>query len=83
MPINYVSFLAVVDRRALSRRSLVGEVAGKAPLGIAKKEEVNIHLNQMRGKVDSATGVVSETRMVRRTGLSTAGTHLALSLFRN
>ena len=47
--------------------SLVGEVAGKAPLGIAKKEEVNVNLTHMRGKVDSATGVVSETRMVRWT----------------
>lgn len=41
---------------------LVGEAAGKAPFGVAKKEEVN--MNQLRGKVDSATGVVNDTRMV-------------------
>ncbi len=43
---------------------LVGEAAGKAPFGIAKKEDVNANINQMRGKVDSTTGVVNETRMV-------------------
>ena len=41
---------------------LVGEAAGKAPLGVAKKEDVN--MNQLRGKAESATGVVSDTRMV-------------------
>ncbi|UJR23337.1 hypothetical protein I4U23_026351 [Adineta vaga] len=40
---------------------LFGEAAGKSPFGIIKKEEVN--MNQMRGKVDSATGVVNDTRM--------------------
>jgi len=40
---------------------LFGEAAGKAPLGVAKKEDVNI--NQIRGKADSAMGVVSDTRM--------------------
>lgn len=44
-------------------RFSVGEAAGKAPLGVAKKEDVNI--NQLRGKADSAMGVVSDTRMVK------------------
>jgi len=43
----------------------VGEAAGKAPLGIARKEDVNININQMRGKADSATSVVNDTRMVK------------------
>ena len=43
---------------------LVGEAAGKAPLGVAKKEDVNI--SQLRGKADSASGVINETRMVFR-----------------
>lgn len=43
---------------------LVGEAAGKAPLGIAKKEDVNANMNQLRGKADSASGVVNETRLV-------------------
>ena len=42
----------------------VGEAAGKAPFGIAKKEDVNLNMNQMRGKVDSATSAVNDTRMV-------------------
>jgi hypothetical protein len=44
---------------------LVGEAAGKAPFGVIKKEDVNVNMNQMRGKVDSATSVVNDTRMVR------------------
>ena len=41
---------------------LVGEAAGKAPPGVAKKEEIN--MNQLRGKADSANCVINETRMV-------------------
>lgn len=44
--------------------SLVGEAAGKAPFGIVKKEDVNVNMTQMRGKVDSVSGVVNDTRMV-------------------
>ncbi len=47
------------------RLFLVGEAAGKAPFGVIKKEDVNVNMNQMRGKVDSATSVVNDTRMVR------------------
>ena len=43
---------------------IVGEAAGKAPYGVVKKEDVNVNLNQMRGKADSATSVVNDTRMV-------------------
>ncbi len=43
---------------------LVGEAAGKAPLGVVKKEDVNLNMNQMRGKAESASSVVNETRMV-------------------
>ncbi len=43
---------------------LVGEAAGKAPFGVVKREDVNANMNQMRGKVDSATSVVNDTRMV-------------------
>jgi syntaxin-binding protein 5 len=43
---------------------LVGEAAGKAPLGVVKKEDVNVNINQMRGKAESVGSVVSETRMV-------------------
>ena len=43
---------------------LVGEAAGKAPPGVAKKEDVNVNINQMRGKADSANSVVNKTRMV-------------------
>ncbi len=43
---------------------LVGEAAGKSPLGVAKKEDVNFNMNQMRSKAESASGVVNETRMV-------------------
>ena len=64
IPINYVrhisSFLDVTSHHL----HLVGEAAGKAPLGVVKKEEVNI--SQLRGKADSASGVVNETRMVCR-----------------
>ena len=44
--------------------SLVGEAAGKAPFGVVKKEDVNVNMTQMRGKVDSVSGVVNDTRMV-------------------
>lgn len=40
----------------------VGEAAGKAPLGVAKKEDLN--MGQLRGKADSASSIVSDTRMV-------------------
>jgi hypothetical protein len=42
---------------------LFGEAAGKAPLGVVKKEDVNLNMNQMRGKAESASSVVNETRM--------------------
>ena len=42
----------------------VGEAAGKAPLGVAKREDVNVNINQLRGKADSVSGVVNDTRMV-------------------
>ncbi|CAF3572963.1 unnamed protein product [Rotaria sordida] len=41
---------------------LFGEAAGKAPFGIAKKEDVNANMNRMRGTVDSATNIVADTR---------------------
>ena len=43
---------------------LVGEAAGAAPAGIVKKEDVNMNINRMRNKADSANNVVNETRMV-------------------
>lgn len=43
--------------------SLVGEAAGKAPAGVAKREDIN--LNQLRGKTDSANNVLHDTRMVK------------------
>jgi hypothetical protein len=43
---------------------LVGEAAGKAPFGVAKKEDVSIISSQLGGKADSAASVMSDTRMV-------------------
>ena len=45
---------------AFASFDLVGEAAGKAPFGVAKKEDVNMNLNQLRGKADSANSVISE-----------------------
>lgn len=42
----------------------VGEAAGKAPLGVAKREDVNVNINQLRGKTDSANSVINDTKMV-------------------
>ncbi|CAF3849723.1 unnamed protein product [Rotaria magnacalcarata] len=47
---------------SLDSDQLFGEAAGKAPYGIAKKEDVNANMNRMRGTVDSACGVVNDTR---------------------
>lgn len=62
IPINYVR--SISSHFYFHHLHLVGEAAGKAPLGVAKKEEVNI--NQLRGKADSASNVINETRMVCR-----------------
>jgi hypothetical protein len=64
---NYVRFFwkILIKKNVLSFFFSVGEAAGKAPLGIARKEDVNININQMRGKADSATSVVNDTRMVK------------------
>src|SRR5690349_6642889 len=43
----------------------VGEAAGKAPAGVIKKEEINVNMNQLRGKADSATSAIHDTRMVK------------------
>jgi hypothetical protein len=43
---------------------LVGEAAGKAPAGVIKKEDVNVNINQLRGKSDSASSAIHDTRMV-------------------
>jgi hypothetical protein len=67
IPINYVrlSELCSLARNILClSRFLVGEAAGKAPLGVAKKEDVNVNMNQLRGKADSASSVINDTRMV-------------------
>lgn len=64
IPINYVRHISSFPRVISHNLYLVGEAAGKAPLGVVKKEEVN--MSQLRGKADSASGVVNETRMVCR-----------------
>ncbi len=62
IPINYVRICFV--RWIFKVLYLVGEAAGKAPLGVIKKEDINANINQMRGKADSATSVVNDTRNV-------------------
>ncbi|CAF3620024.1 unnamed protein product [Rotaria socialis] len=47
---------------SLDSDQLFGEAAGKAPYGVAKKEDVNANMNRMRGTVDSACGAVNDTR---------------------
>ncbi|CAF1230907.1 unnamed protein product [Adineta steineri] len=47
----------------LDSDQLFGDAAGKAPLGVVKKEDVNVNMNQLRGKADSAAGVINDTRM--------------------
>ncbi|CAM2716873.1 unnamed protein product [Rotaria socialis] len=40
----------------------VGVAAGKAPYGVAKKDDANVNMNRMRDTVESARGVVNDTR---------------------
>ncbi len=44
---------------------LVGEAAGKAPAGVIKKEDVNVNMDQLRGKASTANSAIHDTRMVR------------------
>ena len=77
IPICYVRSFADVSRRSRTRfLCSVGEAAGKALLGVAKKEDVNI--NHLRGKADSANSAIHDTRMV--SGIFPAENRQALSL---
>ena len=66
----YVQWTLLISMKRPSplSRSLVGEAAGKAPLGVAKKEDINVNMNQLRGKADSANSVINDTRMVSEGG---------------
>jgi hypothetical protein len=64
IPINYVSLFTEQNSIFLVL-FLVGEAAGKAPLGVIKKEDVNINMTQIRGKADSASSAIHDTRMVK------------------
>ena len=44
--------------------SLVGETAGKAPAGVIKREDINVNMDQLRGKANTTNSVVHDTRMV-------------------
>lgn len=44
--------------------SLVGESAGKAPAGVIKREDINVNMEQLRGKANTTNSVVHDTRMV-------------------
>lgn len=43
---------------------LVGETAGKAPAGVIKREDINVNMDQLRGKATSTNSVIHDTRMV-------------------
>jgi len=60
---NFFAKIFASNSSIIDTDQLFGEVAGKAPLGVAKKEDVNVNMNQMRSKAESASGVVNETRM--------------------
>jgi hypothetical protein len=45
---------------------LVGEAAGKAPAGVIKREDINLNMDQLRGKANTATSAIHDTRMVRK-----------------
>ncbi len=44
---------------------LVGEAAGKAPAGVIKREDVNVNMDQLRSKANTANSVIHDTRMVK------------------
>jgi hypothetical protein len=43
---------------------LVGEAAGKAPAGVIKREDVNVNMDQLRGRANTANSAIHDTRMV-------------------
>ena len=43
---------------------LVGEAAGKAPAGVIKREDVNVNMDQLRGRTNTANNAIHDTRMV-------------------
>jgi hypothetical protein len=59
---------------------VVGEAAGKAPAGVIKKEDVNINMDQLRGKANTANSAIHDTRMVR---IKFSFIYLFLFLIRN
>lgn len=64
IPINYVNFFSFSEFYCFFLL-LVGEAAGKAPAGVIKREDANVNMDQLRGKANSATSAIHDTRMVR------------------
>jgi hypothetical protein len=42
----------------------VGEAAGKAPAGVIKREDVNVNMDQLRGRANTANSAIHDTKMV-------------------
>jgi syntaxin-binding protein 5 len=42
---------------------LFGEAAGKAPAGVIKREDVNVNMDQLRGRANTANNAIHDTRM--------------------